>query len=114
MIKSSFPVFQSPHRTRFHRSQHFQRISDSEPINVCVPGKLGIGGETLQYVPKDDWNAKRSGEERKDWSKGLSERMTLEQWEGASNATLNGNERGLASWIKKDKQVMRNNFGVSC
>ncbi|XP_059082013.1 EF-hand domain-containing family member C2-like isoform X1 [Tigriopus californicus] len=103
----AFLLFQSPYRSRFHRSQHFHRISDSEPINVCIPGKRGIGGEALQYVPKDDWNARRSGEERKDWSKGRTEKMSLEQWEGSNNASGNGNERGLASWIKKDKQVLR-------
>jgi hypothetical protein len=38
------------------------------PVPVLKPGFGGIGGERLLYQPKDDWDCRRSTEERHGWS----------------------------------------------
>ena len=42
--------------------------SGGEPVALLKPGFGGIGGEKLLYQPKDDWDCRRSTEERHGWT----------------------------------------------
>ena len=59
----------------------------------------GIGGETLKYVPSDDWNPRKSTEERLGWSNHkLHPLSTREQVVGRDAV-------GLPKWVRLEKQV---------
>ena len=59
----------------------------------------GVGGETLKYVPKDDWDPRKSTEERLGWSNHkLHPLSTREQVVGRDAV-------GLPKWVRLEKQV---------
>ena len=59
----------------------------------------GVGGETLKYVPRDDWDPRKSTEERLGWSNHkLHPLSTREQVVGRDAV-------GLPKWVRLEKQV---------
>jgi hypothetical protein len=87
-------------RHRFHRPQH---LHSECSVSRLVPGKRGIGGAPLAYRPHDDWDPRRSNEERKDWACPAAHDPLL------AGPTVTP---GLPNWIKKQKQErMTNRLG---
>jgi hypothetical protein len=60
----------------------------------------GIGGERLSYRPKDDWECRRSTEERHGWSSRQTRVPTVRE------QILGTSAPGLPDWIKKERQVL--------
>ncbi len=113
------PKFRAPARASFHRPQHLHIIRESigdvdvsnglrveEPPQVGKVALLkqkhsGIGGEPLKYFPKDDWDPRKSTEERLGWSQHkLHPLSTREQVVGRDAV-------GLPNWVRLQKQVIK-------
>jgi hypothetical protein len=110
-------TFQVPDRARFHRPQHLQvvresvgdvdasnglRIEDAPPIGQVALLKQkhsGIGGERLNYVAKDDWDCRKSTEERLGWSAHSLHPLSIRE-------TIAGRDaEGLPKWVRLEKQA---------
>ena len=84
-------------------SNGLRAVEDSPPIGQVALLKQkhsGIGGDRLNYVPKDDWDVRKSTEERLGWSEHKLHPLTLRE-------TLKGRDAvGLPNWVRLQKQVI--------
>ena len=112
-------TFQLPDRSSFHRPQHLQIVRESigdvdisnglrveEPIpHGQVPLMkekfCGIGGETLKYVPRDDWDPRKSTEERLGWSQHKLHPLSTREQVAGRDAV------GLPKWVRLEKQILK-------
>ena len=75
-----------------------------EPAPVGKVGLLkqkhsGIGGDRLNYVAKDDWDPRKSTEERLGWSNHKLHPLTTREQVVGRDAV------GLPNWVRLQKQV---------
>ena len=68
-------------------------------VPLLRPGSIGIGGEKLFYSPKDDWDCRRSTEERHGWSNYKPKPISVRE------SYVGGDVSGLPNWIRKERQV---------
>ena len=73
--------------------------SGTDPVPVLKPDFGGIGGEKLLYRPRDDWDCRRSTEERHGWSHYRPKTATVRE------TYVGGDTPGLPNWIRKERQV---------
>ena len=112
--------FQAPERQTFHRPQHLQivresvgdvdvsnglRVEDPTPVGkvaLLQQKQSGIGGERLNYVAQDEWDPRKSTEERLGWSEHKLQPLSIREKATGRDAP------GLPNWVRLQKQVLIN------
>ena len=115
--KIQIPHFQAPERATFHRPQHLQivresvgdvdvsnglRVEDPVPVGkvaLLQQKQSGIGGERLNYVAQDEWDPRKSTEERLGWSEHKLHDLSIREIATGRDA------QGLPNWVRLQKQV---------
>ena len=62
--------------------------------------RLFFSGDRLNYVPRDDWDVRKSTEERLGWSEHKLHPLTLREQLKGRDAV------GLPNWVRLQKQVI--------
>ena len=80
------------------------RVEDPAPIGkvaLLQSKQRGIGGERLNYVAQDEWDPRKSTEERLGWSAHTLHPLSIREKATGRDAT------GLPNWVRLQKQILK-------
>lgn len=81
------------------------RVEDPTPVGkvaLLQQKQSGIGGERLNYVAQDEWDPRKSTEERLGWSEHKLQPLSIREKATGRDAP------GLPNWVRLQKQVLIN------